>query len=81
MKHNTANVRELQTDFRAVKRRIEEHGEVVITEHGEPAYIIKPLPRRQKQSPPLPDYYVRLLKQPKPLSPKATRRFWNAERG
>ncbi len=77
-----ATVRELQTDFRAVKRRMEEHGEVVITEHGEPAYIMKPLPRAQKQTAPLPDYYARLLKhQPKPLSAKATRRFWNGERG
>jgi antitoxin (DNA-binding transcriptional repressor) of toxin-antitoxin stability system len=79
---NTATIRELRTDFRSVKRRIEEHGEVVITDHGQPAYVIKPLPPSPTKSTPLPDYYARLLKrQPNPLSAEATRRFWEEERG
>ncbi len=82
MKKNTVTLRDLRTNFRSVKKQMEEHGEVVITDHGEPAYIIKPLPRHQKQRDPLPDYYTRLLKrQPKPLSPEATRQFWKAEGG
>lgn len=82
MSSNIATIRELRTDFRRVKRRIEEHGEVVITDRGEPAYVIKSLPSPSKKSPPLPDYYSRLLKhQPKPLSAEATRRFWDEERG
>jgi antitoxin (DNA-binding transcriptional repressor) of toxin-antitoxin stability system len=82
MSANTATIRELRTDFRSVKRRIEEHGQVVITDHGEPAYIIKSLPPRPKRKASLPDYYARLLqRQPDPLSPEATRQFWEEERG
>lgn len=82
MKEKSATIRELRTDFRAVKRRIEEHGQIVITDHGEPAYVIKSLPPRRKQSAPQPDYYARLLRrQPTSLSVKATREFWEEERG
>jgi len=64
-----------------VKRRIEEHGEVVITDRGEPAYAIRSLPITTKKKAPLPDYYARLSKrQTKPLSPEGTRRFWEEER-
>ena len=81
MATRTATIRELRTDFRSVKRRIEEHGEVVITDRGEPAYVIKSLPVTTRKAAPLPDYYARLKKrQPKPLSPEATRRFWEKER-
>lgn len=79
---NTATIRELRTDFRAVKRRIEQHGQVLITDHGQPAYIIKALPAQQQQKAPLPDYYARLLKrQPTALSADATHQFWEEERG
>ena len=82
MSDNTATIRELRTDFRAVKRRIEQHGQVVITDHGQPAYVIKSLPEEPKKKAPLPDYYARLLKrQPKALSADATRQFWDEERG
>ncbi len=79
----TATIRELRINFRNVKRRIEEHGEVVITDRGEPAYVIKPLaPKPKQRSVPLPDYYARLLaRQPEPLSAAATRQFWEEERG
>ena len=77
----TATIRELRTDFRAVRRRIEQHGQVVITDRGLPSYVIKALPEESKKPSPLPDYYSRLLKrQPTPLSNEATRRFWEEER-
>ena len=82
MSANTATIRELRTDFRSVKRRIEEHGEVVITDNGEPAYVIKLLPSKPRKRAVLPDYYARLLKrQPEPLSAEQTRQFWEEERG
>ena len=82
MSSNAATIRELRVDFRAVKRRIEEHGEVVITDHGEPAYVIRLLPARPRQRRSLPDYYGRLLKrQPPPLSAEGTRQFWERHRG
>lgn len=77
----TATIRELRTDFRSVKRKIEQHGEVLITNHGEPAYVIKSVPKQTKKSEPLPDYYARLLKrQPKALSAEETHKFWEEER-
>ncbi len=81
MTDNTATIRELRTDFRAVKRRIEQHGEVVITDHGQPTYVIRPLPQLRKNKGPLPDYYARLrTRQPTCLSLEATDRFWQEER-
>jgi hypothetical protein len=77
----TATIRELRTVFRAVKRKIEEHGEVVITDRGEAAYVLKSLPVTLKTSNSLPDYYARpLRRQPKKLSSEETRRFWEEER-
>lgn len=82
MSDNTATIRELRTDFRAVKRRIEQHGQVVITDHGQPAYVITSVPEEPKKKLPLPDYYARLLKrQPAALPADATRKFWEEERG
>ncbi len=81
MTADTATIRQLRTDFRSVKRRIEQHGEVVITDHGHPAYVIKLLPAPSRKRPSPPDYYARLLKrQPKGLSAAATRQFWEEER-
>ena len=81
MNANTATIRQLRTDFRSVKRKIEQHGEVIVTDHGEPAYIIKLVPAPVRKRPSLPDYYSRLRKrQPKPVSPQDTRQFWEAQR-
>ncbi len=81
MNAKTATIRELRTDFRAVKRKIEQHGEIVITDHGEAAYVIKALPKPIETIVSAPDYYLRMTKrQPKPLSAASTRRFWEDER-
>jgi antitoxin (DNA-binding transcriptional repressor) of toxin-antitoxin stability system len=81
MSANIATIRELRTDFRSVKRKVEEHGEVTITDRGEPAYVLKPLPQPAKTKPAARDYYARLLKrQPKALPPRETRQFWEEER-
>jgi len=81
----TVSVRQLRTDFRAVKRKIEEHGQVIITDNGVPSYELKPVtPQRRAKTKKAsaPDYYARLLRrQPKPMSEKATREFWDYERG
>jgi antitoxin (DNA-binding transcriptional repressor) of toxin-antitoxin stability system len=81
MSADTATIRELRTDFRSIKRRIEQHGEIVITDRGAPAYVIRSLPPVLKKRTRLPDYYARLMnRQPKPLSAEATRIFWDEER-
>jgi antitoxin (DNA-binding transcriptional repressor) of toxin-antitoxin stability system len=82
MAANTATIRELRTDFRSVKRKIEQHGEIIITDNGDPAYVMKPVAVKPKPRASRPDYMARLLKrQPKPMSEEATRRFWEHERG
>jgi hypothetical protein len=72
----------LRTDFRSVKRKMEQHGEIVITDRGAPAYVLKPVIRAPpKRARPF-DYYARLLKrQPKPMPAVETQRFWEEERG
>ena len=79
---SSVTIRELRTDFRSVKRKVEQHGEIVITDHGAPAYVLKPVIRPAlKRGRPL-DYYARLLKrQPKPMNSEETRQFWEEERG
>lgn len=78
----TASIRELRTDFRAVKRKLEEFGRVTITDNGEPAYVMEPVAPKPKQRQPLPDYMACLLAQrPEPISEEATRKFWEYERG
>lgn len=78
----TVTIRELRTDFRSVKRKLEQHGQVVVTDRGEPAYELKTLPRRATERPPLPDYHAHLLRQRAlPMSPEETRSFWEDERG
>lgn len=80
---NTASIREIRTDFRTVKKKIEEHGEVIITDNGEPAYVLKPVPRpKPKRRLANPNYYARLVKsQPTALSKEETELFWEEERG
>ena len=78
----TASIRELRTDFRAVKRKIEEHGEITITDNGVPSFVIRPAPRVSKAQSAMPDYHARVVRrQPKAMTVEETRRFWEEERG
>jgi antitoxin (DNA-binding transcriptional repressor) of toxin-antitoxin stability system len=79
----SATIRELRTDFRGVKRKVEQHGEVIITDNGAPAYTIKAVPAKASgKRRPMPDYLARLKqRQPKPMSEAAARQLWDYERG
>lgn len=78
----TASIRELRTDFRAVKRKLEEFGRVTITDNGEPAYVIEPVASPAKRPSALPDYYARLQKeQPVPMTAEQSRRLQEENRG
>jgi len=82
MEEATATIRELRTDFRAVKRKVERHGKVVITDHGQAAYLLQPFPQTSRTVAPPPNYLERLLRrQPRPLSAAHTRQLWEEERG
>jgi hypothetical protein len=82
MNEVTATIRELRLDFRAVKRKIEAHGTIVITDNGVPSYVMRAVEREKKKAREMPDYYGRLLKQqPKALSTKATKELHEENRG
>ncbi|MFM8470631.1 MAG: hypothetical protein ACKODH_11800 [Limisphaerales bacterium] len=79
----TASIRELRTDFRSVKRKIEAHGEITITDNGHAAYVMRPAPvKATTKRLPMPDYLARVLKrQPRAMTGEETRKFWEDERG
>ena len=71
-----ASIRQLRTEFPKVRAMIEREGEVIVTERGQAAYVIRPYqapPKRRKKPEPF-DYYARLIKRmPKPISKEAAR--------
>jgi antitoxin (DNA-binding transcriptional repressor) of toxin-antitoxin stability system len=71
-----ASIRQLRTEFPKVRAMIEREGEVVVTERGQAAYVIRPYrpsPQKKQKVKPF-DYYARLIKRmPKPISPEASR--------
>lgn len=79
----TASIRELRTDFRSVKRKIEQHGKITITDNGVPSYELKPVVKQDKPSRvPMPDYYARVMRrQPRAMTEEETRRFHEENRG
>ena len=70
-----ATIRRLRTEFPKVRAMIEREGEVIVTERGQAAYIIKPYEQPKRKAKPKPfDYYARLIKRmPKPISAEASR--------
>ena len=82
MAENTATIRELRTDFRSVKRKIEQHGEIIITDNGDPAYVMKPVDRKPERRVAAPDYYARLIEiMPRPLTEEEARQLHEENRG
>jgi antitoxin (DNA-binding transcriptional repressor) of toxin-antitoxin stability system len=77
-----ATIREIRTNFRSVKRKVEAHGEVVITDNGVPRFLLKSLPTPPAKPAQAPDYYARLLKsQPRALSVQQARQLHEENRG
>lgn len=71
---NTASIRQLRTEFPKVRKMIAREGEVVVTERGQAAYVIKPFTAPKKRRPAKKDYLARLLGyMPKPISAEASR--------
>ena len=82
MSKTTASIREIRTNFRSVKRKVEANGEVVITDNGIPRFLLKALPAPAPKHGRMPDYHARLLEeQPRSLSPKQTRQLHEENRG
>lgn len=71
---NKASIRQLRTEFPKVRAMIAREGEVVVTERGQAAYVIKPYRTPKKKKLAKKDYYARLLSyMPKPISAEASR--------
>ena len=79
----TATIRQLRNNFPAIKRLIEQEGEVVVTDQGTPKYrLVRYLPRPSKRVPASKDYLARLRRhQPKPLAPLAAQALHDENRG
>jgi antitoxin (DNA-binding transcriptional repressor) of toxin-antitoxin stability system len=78
----TATIRDLRTRFPRLKALIAREGEVLVTDRGRPAYVLRsyspPSPKRVKPV----DYFSRLRShQPKPLSRARSRALDEADRG
>lgn len=78
----TASIRQLRTEFPKVRAMIEREGEVVVTERGQAAYVIRPYHAPRKKKPKKIDYYARLLSyMPKPISEEAMQEIDRLNRG
>ena len=77
-----ASIRQLRTEFPKVRAMIEREGEVVVTERGQAAYVIRPYQAPRKKKPTRKDYFSRLLNyMPKPISEEAMREIDQLNRG
>ena len=78
----TASVRDLRTSFPRVRALIARDGEVVVTERGKPAFVLRPYLAPATPHPRRIDYWARLTaRQPKPLSAARARALDEADRG
>jgi antitoxin (DNA-binding transcriptional repressor) of toxin-antitoxin stability system len=76
-----ASIRDLRTRFPKVRRLLEQQGEIVVTDRGEPILILLPYTARRTR-PRTVDYFARLRRRmPKPLSKSARQALDEADRG
>lgn len=78
----TATVRDLRTRFPKIKEMIDREGEVIVTDHGEPSFVLRRYHPETTTAPTAEiDYFARLAaRMPKPLSRKRTRALDDANR-
>jgi antitoxin (DNA-binding transcriptional repressor) of toxin-antitoxin stability system len=78
----TATVRDLRTRFPRLKALIAREGELLVTDRGRPAYVLRPYSPPPIKNTKTVDYFSRLrLRQPKPLSRARSRALDEADRG
>jgi antitoxin (DNA-binding transcriptional repressor) of toxin-antitoxin stability system len=77
-----ATVRDLRTQFPRLKQVIAREGELLVTERGRPAYVLRAYRAARHPSTERIDYFARLRsRQPRPLSARASRALDDANRG
>lgn len=82
MAKSTTTIRELRGSFPKVKKIVEAEGAVIVSDRGEPKYLLTlytPSPRRASRPK---DYLARLKKfQPQPMSAVAAQSLHDENRG
>lgn len=79
---SSVTIRDLRTRFPAVREVVRREGEVVVTEHGEPAFVLLAYDARPSPRPAKRDYYARLVaRMPTPLSAAQRRALDESDRG
>jgi antitoxin (DNA-binding transcriptional repressor) of toxin-antitoxin stability system len=77
-----ATIRDLRTQFPKLKALVARDGEVIVTDRGTPAYVLRPYVAAKKVSAEPVDYFARLKQhQPRPLSMAKSRALDEANRG
>ena len=70
----TATIRDLRTRFPYLKALVEREGEVIVTDHGRRAFVLRRYDEPAPRSPPAVDYLARLKRRmPRPLAEARTR--------
>ena len=78
----TATIRDLRTQFPRLKQLIEKEGELIVTDRGRPAYVLRSYTARRPAKRSGVDYFARLAaRQPHPLSSRASAALDVANRG
>jgi len=76
----TVSVRDLRTRFPRIKAMIEQEGEIIVTDHGRPRYVLKTYGPPARSRPQPVNYWARLRqRQPRPLSAAARRALGEAD--
>ena len=77
-----ATIRDLRTQFPRLKQVIDREGEILVTERGRPAYVLRAYRATRHPTVGKIDYLARLkARQPRPLSARASRALDDANRG
>jgi antitoxin (DNA-binding transcriptional repressor) of toxin-antitoxin stability system len=75
-------IRDLRTRFPHLKQLIEREGEVLVTDRGRPAYVLRAYSRPSSVPKKSVDYFARLKgRQPRPIPAAASRALDELERG
>ena len=78
----TATIRDLRTKFPKVRHLIETKGEVIVTERGEPRFVLRLYHAQPSQKVSTVDFYGRLVaRMPKMLTEKQSRAIDELNRG
>lgn len=78
----TATIRDLRTKFPRIRHLVETKGEVIVTERGEPRFLLRPYYAQPSKKAPAEDFYRRLVaRMPKMLKEKQSRVIDELNRG